>query len=79
LAFISANAWAPSWLSCSCDTAPTICVRPVGDVVVAQAASASGKARIRARGFMAGFPGQVLLSRPRDLKVASIMRIRHRD
>src|SRR6476619_1747598 len=45
LALASANAWVPSWSSSCCDTAPTICVRPVGDVVVAQPETAVAMAR----------------------------------
>src|SRR5690606_18698068 len=56
LALVSANACAPIWLSWSCDTAPTYCVRPVGDVVVAQPATTAATMRPSRSFFMAPFP-----------------------
>src|SRR5690606_38531717 len=48
----SVKACAPSWLSCACETAPTYWVRPVEDVVVAQAARAPTMANARTPCFM---------------------------
>src|SRR5690606_29489959 len=52
LALYSANACAPIWSSCCWETAPTVWVRPVGEVVVAQAATAVVIARARMTCFM---------------------------
>src|SRR5688500_15462263 len=72
-AFISANACVPIALSSCCDTAPTYWVRPVGEVVVAQAASASVTVRASTgfRMFMAATPSAVPVCNPRKLKEAS--------
>src|SRR3546814_11789308 len=39
--FVSAKACAPIWSSCAWETVPTYWVRPVGEVVVAQPATAA--------------------------------------
>src|SRR3546814_4951108 len=44
---VSAKACAPSWSSCAWETAPTYWVRPVGEVVVAQPATAAAAMRPR--------------------------------
>ena len=47
---------APSWSSCACDTPPTICRRPVGDVVVAQALTRVVMTRASSSCFMEAPP-----------------------
>src|SRR4249919_769126 len=55
LALVSAKASAPSCASCSSDTPPTTCVRPVGDVVVAQPARSVETATASNRRFIGNF------------------------
>ena len=50
-ALSSANALAPSWFSSAWDTAPTYWVRPVGEVVVAQAETPRAMAADNRRGY----------------------------
>src|SRR3546814_7904850 len=51
--FVSAKACAPIWSSCAWETAPTYWVRPVGEVVVAQPATAAAAMRPSRSFFMA--------------------------